>query len=479
MKLAAGSSTTSRILKAMSVFGGVQVITILCSVVRTKLVAIWIGPLGVGIITLFNSTLDLLTQTTQLNLRQSAVRDIAAVASDSIGLPVTAGVVRRLGLLLGIGGALICAMLSPLLSRWAFGSGAHTLDFIILSLTLLLSGMTVAEHALMQGTGHLKALAGSTLRGAVASTVAALPLFYYLRLRGIVPVLLCFAFFTWLFSRLRRVRTRRMEETMPVREVFSRGRDMLSLGMYMTVSSAMSLGVSYLFVIYLNRFASTEAVGIFQSGYTLVNTYVGVIFTAIAMEYFPRLTSVAMRPSLARMVVSHEVSVTLKVLMPLVVCFICTDGLIVRLLYTDSFLPMIPYVSTGIIGTFLRAVSWCMAFTILARGDGRLFVLTEGISAVVMLTLNILGFRLLGYQGLGIAYVLWYAVYTAVVYAVFRRSYGMTLSRGIPGLTAIALAIGTSALLLRMFIGPWLTAIIILLPTSYLCLKSILRRSPR
>ncbi len=463
----------------MSVFGGVQVITILCSIVRTKLVAIWIGPLGVGIITLFNSTLDLLTQTTQLNLRQSAVRDIAATASDRNRLGTTASVVRRLGLLLGIGGALICALLSPLLSRWAFGSGEHTVDFIILSLTLLLSGMTVAEQALMQGTDHLKALAGSTLRGAVASTLAALPLFYFLRLRGIVPVLLCFAFFTWLFTRLRRVRTSCDTAGMPMREVFSRGRDMLSLGMYMTVSSAMSLGASYLFVIYLNNFASTEAVGIFQSGYTLVNTYVGVIFTAIAMEYFPRLTSVAARPTLARVVVSHEVSVTLKVLMPLVVCFICADELVVRLLYTDSFLPMIPYVSIGIIGTFLRAVSWCMAFTILARGDGRLFVLTEGISVLIMLALNVAGFRLLGYQGLGIAYVVWYAIYTAVVYAVFRRSYGMTLSRGIPGLTAIALATGTAALLLRMFIGPWLTALIILLPTTIICLKAILRHSSR
>ncbi len=40
------SSATSKVLKALGVFGSVQVVTILCSVIRTKLVALWIGPAG-------------------------------------------------------------------------------------------------------------------------------------------------------------------------------------------------------------------------------------------------------------------------------------------------------------------------------------------------------------------------------------------------------------------------------------------------
>ena len=47
---------SATVLKAMSIFGGVQVITIICSIIRTKLVAIWIGAVGVGLFGLYNTT---------------------------------------------------------------------------------------------------------------------------------------------------------------------------------------------------------------------------------------------------------------------------------------------------------------------------------------------------------------------------------------------------------------------------------------
>lgn len=38
-----------RIVKATGLFGGVQVINILCSLVKTKLIAVWLGAEGVGL----------------------------------------------------------------------------------------------------------------------------------------------------------------------------------------------------------------------------------------------------------------------------------------------------------------------------------------------------------------------------------------------------------------------------------------------
>lgn len=47
------------ILKAMGIFGGVQVLTIICSIIRTKLVALWIGPFGVGLFGIYNQALEI------------------------------------------------------------------------------------------------------------------------------------------------------------------------------------------------------------------------------------------------------------------------------------------------------------------------------------------------------------------------------------------------------------------------------------
>ena len=37
------STLSERVLKIMGIFSGVQIVSILCSIVRTKLVAVWLG----------------------------------------------------------------------------------------------------------------------------------------------------------------------------------------------------------------------------------------------------------------------------------------------------------------------------------------------------------------------------------------------------------------------------------------------------
>ena len=59
----------------MGQLGSVQVLGQLCSVVRNKLIAIWIGPVGVGLVILFNSV-----SATSLNTLSKDVPDANAAA---------------------------------------------------------------------------------------------------------------------------------------------------------------------------------------------------------------------------------------------------------------------------------------------------------------------------------------------------------------------------------------------------------------
>lgn len=62
------------IVKATGLFGGTQVFTILCSIIKTKLVAIWLGAEGVGIIGLYNNTVEMISSLTRLGIGTSSVR---------------------------------------------------------------------------------------------------------------------------------------------------------------------------------------------------------------------------------------------------------------------------------------------------------------------------------------------------------------------------------------------------------------------
>ncbi len=63
--------------KATALFGGVRVINILVSILKSKIVALWLGTTGFGIMSLFNSATSLIYSITNLGLQDSAVRDIA------------------------------------------------------------------------------------------------------------------------------------------------------------------------------------------------------------------------------------------------------------------------------------------------------------------------------------------------------------------------------------------------------------------
>ena len=417
-------------MKAMGLFGGVQVMGILCSIIRTKLVAMWIGPVGIGLFGLFNNALEMISTGTNLGIRSSSVKDISQtmVMRDHGLVARMVAVVRRWSLWLGLAGALLTLSLAPLLSQVTFGDTTHIWGFVALSAAVLLQALTNGEYAVLQGTARLKRLASVTLWGTIVGLAVSIPMFYLLRERSILPSIIAYAAalaaFAWLF---------RNRDYPPVdvsrREAFDMGKGFVKLGIYMTLGNFATILASYAFNAWLNVNAGTEQVGFYQAGYTLINKYTGLILTALGMEYYPRLAKVADSRIRLRAFVSQEINVAIAVMAPVVSLFILLREVIVWLLYTPEFNVILTFVSWGMIGTVLRTLSWCLAFTILAKGDGKTYLWTEAASAVINLVLNILFYRMWGLTGLGIAFLVSYVLYTLIIAIVYFRIYHLTITR--------------------------------------------------
>ena len=361
-------------MKAMGLFGGVQVMGILCSIIRTKLVALWIGPVGIGLFGLFNNALEMISTGTNLGIRSSSVRDISqALASDRGLVARMVTVVRRWSLWLGLAGALLTLSLAPLLSQITFGDSAHIWGFVALSIAVLLQALTNGEYAILQGTARLKRLASVTLWGTIVGLAISIPMFYLLRERSILPSIIAYAAalaaFAWLF-RNRDYPSVKVNS----RETFDMGKGFVRLGIYMTLGNFATILASYAFNAWLNVNAGTETVGYYQAGYTLINKYTGLILTALGMEYYPRLAKVAESRMRLRAFVSQEINVAIAVMAPVVALFILLRELVVWILYTPEFNVILTFVSWGMVGTVLRTLSWCLAFTILAKGDGKTYL---------------------------------------------------------------------------------------------------------
>lgn len=438
-------STTRKVLKALSIFGSVQAVTMLCSVVRVKIVSILLGPGGVGMINLLNSPNNLIYNSLSLNLRQSGVQFISSEQESARQLHA-ASLAQSLAIALGVAGALLMAVLAPAFSYWSFGDFSHTFDYLLLAPVNFFLSLAAGNDTVMQGRSRLKPLAKATVWAALVSISVAVPLIYWLEMRGIIPMLLCYAFFSFMFSRIFCEKIPAAKLT--VRDLFHQTKPMLKLGAYISLSMIFTLAASYIFTAYLNRTATESAVGIYQAGYTIVNTYMGMIFAAIAVEFFPRLSGVISSRTRTEVMVSHEIKISQWVLLPLCVVLIIFAPLAVRILYSESFLEAVPFIGVATVGIAFRAFSTCIAYTILAKADGKIYIFTEALSAVLYVVFNITFYNLWGYVGLGWAYLAWYASYSVSVYAVYRLRYRLRLRRGILAL----LVLSTAASLLTLYL---------------------------
>ena len=417
-------------MKAMGLFGGVQVMGILCSIIRTKLVAMWIGPVGIGLFGLFNNALEMISTGTNLGIRSSSVRDLSqAVASRDEGLVARmVTVVRKWSLWLGLAGAMVTLTLAPLLSEVTFGDTAHIWGFVALSIAVLLQALTNGEYAILQGTARLKRLASVTLWGTITGLAVSIPLFYLLRERSILPSIIAYALALALFAWVFRNRDY-APAAVSRRDTFDMGKGFVRLGIFMTLGNFAGILANYAFNAWLNINAGTEAVGFYQAGYTLINKYTGLILTALGMEYYPRLSRVADSRMRLRAFVSQEINVAIAVMAPVVALFILLRELVVWILYTPDFNVILTFVSWGMIGTVLRTLSWCLAFTILAKGDGKTYLWTEVASAIINLALNIVFYRWWGLTGLGIAFLVSYLLYTLIIAVVYFKVYRLSVTR--------------------------------------------------
>ena len=113
------------ILKYTGVFGSVQGLNVLVSLVRNKFVALLLGPSGMGLVSLLNTAMSFISQASNLGIAVSAVRHMAELydAGDEKRLAEYIKVVRAWCILAALLGVALCFMVAPLFNLLSFSCG--------------------------------------------------------------------------------------------------------------------------------------------------------------------------------------------------------------------------------------------------------------------------------------------------------------------------------------------------------------------
>ena len=443
------------IMKATSLFGGVQVFNIIIAIIRSKIIAVFLGPAGMGILGLLTSTAGLVGSLTNFGLGTSAIRDIAAAneSGDQNRINKVVTVFRRLVWITGLLGAVTTFIAAPWLSRLTFGNNDYTLAFMWLSCSLLFNQLVSGQNVLMQGMRKLKYLAKANMLGSLIGLVISVPLYYYYRVDGIVPAIILTALFllgiTWYFAR--KIKIERAEVT-PDETIFE-GKEMLKMGFMLSLSGLITTGASYIVRVFIGNTGSLEDVGLYNAGFAIIGTYVGLVFTAMSTDYYPRLSGVAHDNKKAILLINQQAEIALLILAPILAVFLIFINWAVILLYSAEFTPVNGLVQWAALGMYFKAASWSIAFILLAKGNSKLFFLNELIVDIYMIGLNLLGYHFYGLDGLGISFLISYALYFLQVFMLAKYKYEFRFSTHFYKIFGIQLALGILCFVITMFVS--------------------------
>lgn len=398
---------------------------ILIGIIRSKFVAVLLGPLGMGVMGLLNSTLSVLTAATNFGLGTSAVRDIADAdnSGNSDKVTETISIFRRLVWLTGLLGMVLTLLLSPWLSKITFGNYDYTFAFILLSITLLIGQLSVGQAALLQGLRKIKWMAKANIIGVTIGLITSLPLYYFYGIKGIVPAFIVSAVSGLIINNFYANKVKIKTIRLSFGQAFKKGNPMMTLGFMLSLAGFITIANSYFIRIFISNTGSVDDVGLFTSGFTIISTYVGMVFTAMATDYYPRLSGVFHNTEKANQLINEQAEVAILILSPLICLFMIFIQWVIIILYSRQFLPIVEMVHFAIFGIYFQGLSWAMAFLILARGDTHAFFWNELAANIYVFVFNCLGYYLDGLRGLGIGFLFGHLVYMIQIYFFISIKY--------------------------------------------------------
>lgn len=417
--------------KATSLFGGVQVIQIIISALKSKIIALFLGPTGVGIYNLLRNTVEITGKISGFGLSASSVKFISEEFTDGDEEKAhkLIQILQNLLWISGGLGAIVLAILAPYLSQRLFQTDAYTYSIIWLSLSVLFNQLTDGRVSILQSLRKLQYLAKANLWGSAWGLILTAPIFYFLREDGIVPAILIASvinlFLSNLFLRKSKIPKKQISKIDSIKE----GMGMIKLGLALSFSSMVSAVTAYVLQLYINDFGGLAQVGLYSVGFLILNRYGGLIFTAMAKDFYPRLAGISNYRSKIRYTVEHQAFLAVLLMTPFVVLFLALAPQFIRLLLSSEFDEIKTMVSWGMIGLLLKATSWSMAYIIIAKGDTKLYIQSNVSFKILELATNIAGYYFGGLVGLGISFMVYYFIYLIGIYIITNKKYKFYFSK--------------------------------------------------
>jgi PST family polysaccharide transporter len=395
---------------------------IITGFLTTKIIAVFIGPSGLPLISNFTNFLNSTKNIATLGMQEAVVAQIAAANEDKILLQKRISTAFFMLLLAAIFVAIILFFGASYFNQILFETIDYTMLIRGLALLMPILAIQVFFVAVINGYGKYKKLiyinAVTTFLGFLLSVF----LIYNYLILGALLALITSQIIGLLLLFLFVKETKMIIKT--IRWAYF---DILSVKSYTTyafMALVTALTVPWVFIAVRNLII--ETLGKTQAGYwdammRISNFYLVFVGTALTLYYLPKLASLKTNKSFKDAIINYYKTLMPLFLLGLIVVYF-TRNLLVHYFLTDEFLPTTELFFYQLAADFFKVASLAFAYQFLAKKMFWQYIFTEVFFVIIFYFFAHYFLALNGLVGIVKAYFYAYIAYYTLILILFRKT---------------------------------------------------------
>lgn len=450
-----------RILRTTSVMGGASVLRIAIGIVRTKTLAIMLGPAGIGLLGLLTSIMNTVATLVSCGLQNSGVREISNAKGDESQAWHVRKAVWALGIGLGMIGTLTTWFLREPISRLILGSHAEPINLGWIAIGVLFTVVGTAPIVILQGNRRIKAIAQLQIVGALLGSIVSVIVIVAWGAKAIalcvivmpLGIVVCATF-------LERRNPHPLEVLdLGVREIAGHAKKILGFGFLLMAGGLVSSAVDLVVRGLVTEELGIEAAGHFHAALQLSTLYLSLVLAAMSTDYYPRLVEALGNDEDTSQVISEQTEIAILLAGPVILAAIALAPWIVRVLYAADFAPAAQVFRWQVLADVIKIMTWPLGFLFIARRQGLVFLGIEVVTFGFYVALNAVAIPRIGLEGAGMAFFAMYLLHLPLMSFLGWRAIGFKWSPRI-AVGGARLLISAGALLGLTYVSQTAAAIV-------------------
>ena len=407
----------------VSFYSGIStVLKILTSFVSAKIIAVYLGPAGLGMLGQLTSFITIFLTLSTGAITNGVIKFVAEYKDDE---PKQNRIIKaslQITLLCSLLCGLIISIGAKFWSNQLFSKTSYSFVFVIFGITIIFYALFSLAVAILNGLQQYKLFNLINVLASIIGLIFSVTMVVLYGIKGALISAVTYQSVVFIILLLFIKRSGWFNWQKIKSSIIERG-DLVGLSKFSLMAIVSAAAVPMVQIIirnYLSSNTNAETVGFYEGVNRLSLIYLSLITTTFSVYYLPKLSAANNNSELKELLIKGYKFILPLTFVMLFVTYLLRN-LVIKIVFAESFAPMEAYFLPQLVGDFFKIASWLLAMQMVAKAQLKVFIFSEIFFGVTLCVYSVLMIDTLSGIGAIYGYMLNYILYFVFNLILFRK----------------------------------------------------------